>query len=201
MLRTSGKIAVLAVLWACPVAAETVRLTADLPEVRLVLNGQEVVIARMQDDAGPECPPACIQPLQAADGVATLGPIEVIDFLQSEVVPKTGLLLDVRLPAEFATGHVPGALNVPGPTLAADNPYQRDILLALGARDAGAVLEFDSAPALALYAEGPLQDEALRAVQDLVAAGYPAQKLRFFRGGMQEWRQFGLTMSVPAQGG
>lgn len=201
MLRNSGKIAVLAVLWACPVAAEGLSLTPELPEVRLVLNGQEVVIARVQEGPGLECPPDCIVPIQAAQGVDTLGPIEVIRFLQSEVASMTGLLLDVRMPEGFAAGHVPGALNVPGPTLAAENPYQRDILLALGARDAGGVLEFDTAPALAIYAAGPSQDEALRAVQALVAAGYPAQKLRFFRGGMQEWLQFGLTVSVPAQKG
>ena len=201
MQRIAGKFAVLAALWACPVAGDVLSLTPDLTEVRLTLDGQEVVIARAQGETGLMCPPDCIQPMVAADGVETYGPVEVVRFLQEDVAARTGLLLDVRLPAGFAAGHLPGALNIPGVTLAAENAYQRDILLALGARDAGGTLAFDVAPVLAIYAAGPAQDDAVRAVQALVAAGYPAQKLRFFRGGMQEWLQFGLTVSVPAQEG
>lgn len=195
MLRISGKIAVLAALWACPGAAGELLLTPDLAEVRLSLRGQEAVIARAQEGPGLECPPGCIVPIQAAKGEDTLGPIKAIGFMQAELVAKIGLLLDVQMPARFAAGHVPG------PKSAAENPYQRDILLALGARDAGEVRESDTSPALAIYAAGPSQNDAVRAVQALAAAGYPAQKLRFFRGGMQERLQLGLTLSVPAQKG
>lgn len=209
MQRVGNFLVICAALWAVPVAAQDLAIAPDLADLRLVLNGQEVVIARVQDasliagaDAPQElCPPRCVQPMSAGEGVDTLGALEVMDFLQSKVAKGAGLLLDVRLPDGFAAGHVPGAVNVPSPTLGADNPYLPEILMALGAQQDGADLVFDAAMALTVYGDGPAHDEARLAVQALLAAGYPAERIEYFRGGMQEWLQFGLTVAGQAHEG
>ncbi len=178
-----------AALWApAPALAETPPLDPDFTELRLVLDGAETVIAR---GAGAICPPSCLLPITAAEGVQTLGAREVIGVLRDKVATGQGILLDIRLPEAFAAAHLPGAVNVPGMTLAADNPAQAAILQALGAK----------APLWVVYGDGPQDRDAMQVVQDLVAAGVPAETLRYFRGGLQEWLGLGLTVTGPASEG
>ena len=196
MLRI-GAVLLAGVASAVPVVAQERQIAEGLPEVRLTLNGAEVLIGR----AEAECPPDCVQPMRASQGVETLGALEVIWLLQTEVSVGAGLVVDVRLPQDFAAGHVPGAVNVPGVTLAPGNPSLKAILMAFGAAEAGGTLEFASVRPLTVYGAGPGQADAAAAIRSLVEQGFPAGKLRYFRGGMQEWLQFGLTVSNPGQGG
>ena len=182
-------------LWALPAGAEGLSITPDLTDLTVSIKGQSLAIARAGDDPAIQCPPDCVQPMQAAPGGQTLGALEVIGFLRAKVATEHGRVLDVRLPAEFAATHLPGAINVPFATLAAENPYRDDILQALGASKTAAGLNFGAAPLLVVYATGPGNDLAARAVRALVEGGYPIDKILYFRGGLQEWQQFGLTVS------
>lgn len=197
MLRVGRAMLASFLVFPVAVLAQDRLIAEGMPEVHLALNGAGVVIAR----DGALCPPDCVQPLRAAEGVETLGALEVIWLLQTEISAGAGLLVDVRLPQDFAAGHVPGAVNVPGVTLAPGNPAQGGILMALGAAETAVGLDFATARPLTLYGAGPGRAEATEAVRALVQAGFPAGKLRFFRGGMQEWLQFGLTVSHPGQAG
>jgi hypothetical protein len=98
------------------------------------------------------CPTDCLQPISAADGVTTFGELEVLDFLEDVVSNREGLVLDTRIPDDFYTGSIPGAVNVPSRTLAADNRYRNDILRALGAT-AGPndTLDFSGSMSLTLF--------------------------------------------------
>ena len=44
----------------------------------------------------------------------------------------------------------------------------------------------------------PAGDQSSRAIQALLSLGYPAAKLKYYRGGMQAWKLLGLTTVVPA---
>ena len=188
--------------------AQDVRITEGRADASFDLQGVPHVIGRIQDlehqltgefaRTSRACPPFCIQPAIAARGVATIGELEVIDFLENKAAAGTGLLIDCRLPDWFAGGAIPGAVNVPFATLDPTNPYRQDILLALGATGNAAALDFSAAMELILYANGPWDDQAARAVRSLLDAGYPADKLRYYRGGMQDWLMLGLTVTGPA---
>lgn len=191
--------------------AQQVGITADKAESRFTVNGREFTIARVQDTehrltgeftrTSRECPPFCIQPITAADGVETLGELEVLDFLETEVSTGQGLLVDSRLPDWYALGTIPGAVNVPFPTLEADNPYRDDILQALGAvKRVDGSFDFSGAPELVLFCNGPWCGQSPRSIQNLVAAGYPPEKLHYFRGGMQSWQILGLRTYLPLEG-
>jgi rhodanese-related sulfurtransferase len=144
---------------------------------------------------GRACPSQCIEPGNAAAGVATLTELDVFGFMQRSVSAGTGLLVDVRLPAEFSQGSIPGAISVPAPTLVANNPYLEDLLLALGAKGAMGQMDFSGAFDLLIFDDGPWSPTAREAVQLLLDAGYPAQKILYYRGGLQLWHVFGLTVS------
>lgn len=185
--------------------AQDVRITTFKAESTFSLNGQTFTVTRNQDTSAVltgdlartsrVCPPDCLQPISLSDGVATLGELEVLAFLEQSVTDGTGLLLDARNPAAFASGSIPGAVNVPSTTLTEENRYRDDILRALGATNsADGTLDFTNAMTLALFSGGVWSADAPTAIRDLLTAGYPPEKLLYYRGGIQAWAQVGLTL-------
>ena len=192
---------------ALPAMAEPVALVEGLSDLRFEVNGQSFTIARNPDPkaviegefarTSRACPPFCIQPMQAAPGLPTLGEVELLAFLRDKVATGEGVLLDARLPEWFAKGSIPSAVNVPFATLAPENPFRYDILQALGARPAGGgKLDFAAVPELVVFCNGAWSDQSLRALAALIEAGYPVEKLRYYRGGMQDWVMLGLTVAM-----
>lgn len=210
MVRIGAVIAaVVTFAFASFASAQTVKITEDKASVSFSLNGQSFTIERNQDEnatlegeftkTSRACPPFCIQPATAADGVETFGELEILDFLEENVAQGTGLLVDARLPEFYVKGTIPGALNIPFSALSADNPYLTDILKALGAQDAGGTLDFSGAYTLALFCNGPWCGQSPKAIHELLDAGYPAERIKYYRGGMQDWLGLGLTTVVPNQ--
>ena len=162
------------------VAAQDVSLTEGQADISIMLNGQQIVISRSQDtDAmltgefaktSHPCPSFCIQPIIPVAGVTPAGELEVIEFLQKNMAHNTGLLIDARLPDWFNKGAIPGAVNVPFATLNAENPYQADILRALGATPTDDGFDFSNALTLMIYGNGPWDAQGTCAVQVLIAA-------------------------------
>lgn len=192
--------------------AQDVRITTFKSDSTFVLNGQSFTIARNQDTAATlqgdfartsrECPPDCIQPMSVVPGVATLGELELLAFLETKASEGVGLLIDARLPASFAQATVPGAVNVPYLTLDAENRFRDDILRALGAvEQADGTWDFSAALDLALFCNGAWSNDAPAAIENLTAAGYPADKLYYYRGGMQAWLGLGMTTQTAANPG
>ncbi len=210
MVRFGALIAaIVALAFASAASAQTVKITEDIASVSFSLNGQTFTIDRNQDpeetlDAeftktSRACPPFCIQPISAVDVVETFGELEILSFLENEVSVGTGLLVDARLPEFYVKGTIPGALNIPFSALSADNPYLTDILKALGAKDAGGSLDFTGAYTLALFCNGPWCGQSPKAISELIDAGYPADRIKYYRGGMQNWLALGLSTIVPNQ--
>ncbi len=184
--------------------AQDVAITKDVPSVEIKTSSEVLVIERIQDGehrlssdftkTSRPCPPFCIAPMEAAPGVATFGELELIKFMQDALPEENGLLIDARIPSWFEKGSIPGSINVPFPLFSKeDNPYHDDILQALGAKRDGDGWDFTEAKSLTLFCNGPWCDQSPTAIRNLVDAGYPADKLFYYRGGMQAWLAMGLT--------
>lgn len=195
------------VMGASGAMAQEVRIAPDMTSASFEMNGQAFQIERtaapeieqnLLDGTPRTCPPFCITAMQAAPGVETVGELEVIAFLQRAVAEGRGLAIDSRAPDWFAKGTIPGAVNVPASTLEATNPYRQDILKALGAIENRNKMDFDGAMELLLFCNGPWCEDTPRAIQNLVSAGYPPEKLKYYRGGMQVWMMLGLTVQNSA---
>ncbi|MEJ6509052.1 MAG: rhodanese-like domain-containing protein [Octadecabacter sp.] len=185
--------------------AQDVRITTFKDDSTFSLNGQSFTVTRDQNVnatipiefsfTSRACPPNCIQPMIAVTGVAIYGELKVLGFLETKVSDGAGLLLDVRSPQDFALSSIPGAVNVPFVTLGEDNRFRDDIMRALGAvNGAGDELDFSNAMSLAVFSGGSWSSDARTAINHLLSAGYPANKLSYYRGGMQAWRHLGLTV-------
>jgi len=185
--------------------AQEVRITTFKSDATFTLNGQTFTITRNQDTGATmqgefartsrACPPDCLQPMHAADGVVTAGELEVLAFLEQDVTDRRGLLLDTRAPEAFARGSIPGAVNVPFVTLGPENRFRDDILRALGATTApNGTLDFTNAMSLTLFSGGAWSSDAPDAIEHLITAGYPAEKIYYYRGGIQAWIGVGLSV-------
>lgn len=190
-----------------PTYAQTVNITSELPGLSFSVGERRFEIGRAQDPEATlegefaktsrPCPEFCIQPMIVAPGVAPFGELEVLAFLEAEVSGGSGILVDARLPDWFAKGAIPAAVNIPFAALDAQNPYQLDILRALGTEDIGGELNFDAVRSLVIYDNGVWDEQATRAITSLIAAGYPASKIKNYRGGLQDWLHLGLSTVLP----
>ena len=169
---------------------------------------------------GRQCPPFCLQPEQVADGVETIGERELFDFMETELREQSGLLIDARTPSWHQRGTIPGSVNIPFSQLVKelDDPEMLEVLISFGLKprkEVGMVArqlekwdlvetryltekwDFSECKNLVLWCNGPLCGQSPAAIRGLLAAGYPADKIRYYRGGMQMWQLFGLTTVVP----
>ena len=136
--------------------------------------------------------------MQVANGVVTFGETEVLQFLVNEVAGNTGLMVDARMPQDRERGFSPGSVSLPHETMAKGNPFKIDILKALGAREFDGTFNFADARALLVYDRGPSSSEAGKLVNNLLEAGYPAAKIKYYRGGMQVWSVLGFSIEEGA---
>lgn len=169
-----------------------------------IFNGERVKISRENREvaryaerfaaAGDGCGAPCIAPMSIADGIQTLDETQVLEFLVTQVADNSGLMVDARMPAERAQGFIPGTVNLPFATLDPANEYRKDILRALGAREFDGVFNFTDARELLIYDNGPSTNDAGKLVQHLLNEGYPAELIRYYRGGMQVWAVLGFSI-------
>ena len=182
-------------------AADPVGLTPDMLSATVPTPSGMVEIMRNQDNAARlegywtltsrPCPNFCIQPMVPAPGVTPIGELEVIAALQD---PDT-VVADGRIRAEFEAGTIPGAVSVPY-TEAADR---------LG--ELGCAPDFDGficegeLKKVVLFCNGPWCGQSPTAARRMIEAGFPAENISYYRGGMQNWQGLGLTVVPGGAGG
>ena len=201
----------LTVLSAVPALAQEVWITQSLPFAQFEHDDKTFYVERNQDQAATlkgsfaktsrACPPFCVQPMQAAPGVQTLGELELISFLRTEVSLGSGMLVDARLPEWHASGSIPGAVNVSFADLDLNAAAISQPMLELfGVRPLGGGIGFDfsNAQRLVIFCNGAWGDQAPQAIRNLLALGYPADHLFYYRGGMQSWLSLGFNTTSPS---
>ncbi len=191
------------------VHALEVQITADIPSVDVVNNGEKVTIMRNQDTSNTinpdfaktsrNCPPFCINPIKIAEGVETLGELEMIQYLKMKSNGnETILVIDSRTADSFAMGTIPGSINIPWKNLtisAGADPFTiSDILQKqFGVREQEGLWDFSNAKTLILFCNGMWCGQSPQNIYALLKFGYPAEKIKWYRGGMQNWEGLGLT--------
>lgn len=237
MTTITGLLVSAAVLAAAPaspkVAAEPrkdVKITEYLPEVQFTANGKSHTIGRIQDEnneisggfakTSRKCPPFCIHPMEAAPGVATVGELELLEFLKNKVEKGSGLLIDARVESFYVKGTIPGSISIPFTAFSGDDrdPAFQQALAKLGVMRGESVnwtdsthkslddfgqharkfnWDFSRAKDILLFCNGPWCDQSPRAIHALAKFGYPVNKMYYYRGGMQDWLLLGLSVEVP----
>ena len=130
-----------------------------------------------------KCPPFCIQPMQVAPGVTTVGEVELLKFASSG-----GKLIDGRTVEWHIEGTIPGAINMPYTQMA-------ERLDEVGC-NRGKDKKWDcmKAEKVLLFCNGPWCGQSPMAIKAMLREGYPPEKILYYRGGMQAWHVHGLTV-------
>ena len=169
-----------------------------------------------------KCPPFCIQPMTVAPGVETYGELDMFDFMESKLPGEEGIIIDARVPSWYVKGTIPGSVNIPF-TIFEKQPDDLEVIEAferLGGKyrsDVSGITrsienmglldgdqktdhwDFSRAKEVVLWCNGPWCGQSPRAIKAMLELGYPAEKIKYYRGGMQMWQIFGLTTVVPKQ--
>ncbi len=175
------------------IAENEVGITKDMPLATVQTGNGPVEIERIQDTTheisgewaltSRPCPAFCIQPHSPAEGVSTIGELELIEMLQD----PDAVVVDSRTPDWFEGGTIPGAINIP-------YTYVLDDLARMGCEPDFDGWDCTEAKRVALFCNGVWCGQSPTAIRNMIEAGYPADRIFYYRGGMQIWRLLGLTV-------
>lgn len=211
----AGGTAMLLLALAANVQADdlAVGITRSMAKFEGTVNGRNITIMRNQDQSATvnpafaktsrKCPPFCIQPGHLGDGVETIGELEIIEYVEKMAGGDSSIvLIDSRTPDWVTKGTIPGAINLPwtklNPSKGADPISIAEILTKqFGAREAEGLWDFGDAKTLVLFCNGMWCGQSPNNIKNLLRFGYPAHKIKWYRGGMQDWEILGLTTVKP----
>jgi rhodanese-related sulfurtransferase len=189
-----------------------VKITHDLDGVTVRHEGEEIRIQRNQQPGSElnalfqktsrKCPPFCIQPMKIADGVETIDELQLLEYLKRvSAGDKSVLVIDSRGKQWVRRGTIPGSINVHYKKLSLRSADERDIAEILeetfGAHRGSELWKFRGAKTLVLFCNGMWCGQSPSNIKALLRIGYPPSKLKWYRGGMQDWENLGLTKVLP----
>jgi rhodanese-related sulfurtransferase len=195
--------------------AAEVNITPEIESVAVMHGENQVKIMRNQNQKNTvnpafaktsrKCPPFCIQPAVLAPGVETIAELEMLDYLKRKSEGDNSILvIDSRTPDWVAKGTIPGSINIPWTNL---NPSQGADPISIGeileeqfnARNLEGLWNFTNVRTLVMFCNGMWCGQSPNNIRTLLGFGYPADKLKWYRGGMQNWENLGLTTVKPIQ--
>jgi len=186
-----------------------VKITSSMASVDVIHDGKSVTIKRNQNNKNKvdsrfaatsrNCPPFCINPIKLAPGVETIGEVEIINYIKKmSNGDKSILVVDSRTPDWVGKGTIPGAVNIPWTSLhpaKGASPLEiADIMTErFGAKEMEGLWDYSKAKTLVMFCNGMWCGQSPNNIRTLLKFGYPAHKIKWYRGGMQNWENLGLT--------
>lgn len=187
-----------------------VKLTRTVPHVDIKdVDGKVVRIERNQDTANRindsfsktsrKCPPFCIQPMSLTPSVETIGEMQMLDYLKRKGDGDDSIVvIDSRGKDWVKRGTIPGSINLHWKRLTLKHGDEGDIAEifedVFGVQRTAEFWNFSSAKTLVLFCNGVWCGQSPTNIKSLLRLGYPPEKLKWYRGGMQNWELLGLTV-------
>jgi len=111
---------------------------------------------------------------------------------------KSVLVIDSRTEGWVKKGTIPGSVNIPWTKLnAAQGASPLDVVDIMekdfGVTEAEGLYNYTKAKTLVLFCNGMWCGQSPSNIRSLLKYGYPAHKIKWYRGGMQNWSNLGLT--------
>lgn len=189
-----------------------VKITEQLPHFEARHEGRPLRVLRHQDPGhkvvppfdltARDCPPYCIQPMKLAPGVETIGELELIDHLQRAARGEPILVIDSRTEPWVSRGMIPGATHIPytrlDPAHARPGEIAELLELDFDAVRLDGLWSFGAVKTLVFYCNGPWCGQSPTNIRALLQIGYPPDRIKWYRGGMQMWEQLGFMTVKPA---
>ena len=137
-----------------------------------------------------------VQPISLGSGIKTVAEIEVLQFYKLlEESPEKYALVDSRTEGWFKEITLPKAINVPYPDIAYDKFFPEEFkenLSKLNVTGERGNLNFSKAKTIIIFCNGIWCSQSAQAIEQLLKLGYPARKIFWYRGGVQDWSSMGF---------
>jgi rhodanese-related sulfurtransferase len=186
--------------------SKKVFISPGVYSIEVMHKGEKVTIKRNQDRKNTiskyyqPTHRGKIQPMRpfSPHAVETIGALELIDYLQQlEEKGDSLIIIDSRTKAWVKRGTIPGTVNIPFTEFKEDDRAVEIMEEHFDVLSTGSALNFSNAKTLVMYCNGIWCGQSPTAIKKLLNYGYPASKIKYFRGGMQNWESLGLTVVDP----
>jgi len=158
--------------------------------------------------ASSEVPKACkatfitsagkvVFPMQIHKGIETYGEMEVMAFIKNMQYDSTMLFIDTRDEEWYKYRTIPGAMNIHYVYIMKPKIFEVEYkasLVKLGILGKKKPFDFSQAKTILLFCNGAWCSQSPKMVKALLSLGYPPEKIKWYRGGMDDW--LGLSMTT-----
>lgn len=212
MLNTKKLLGILTLTTICSTglfSAEEVNnfvpIAPGIKSIEINLNGEKFTLMRNQSKTNKISSLYNItfrgipQPIKLHKDIETIGELEFIDYMKKAQTDDSISIIDSRKPGWYERLRIPGAINVPF-----TNFNNREDALDVMEDYMGVTenkdetFNFENAKTLVVYCNGYWCGQTPAMVKNaefsLLKIGYPAQKIKYYRGGMQAWTSMGFTV-------
>ena len=163
--------------------AGLLKITGDTTKVIIDTPEGLVEIIRTKNDM--QLIDGVLQAMVPVVGVRPVGELEVLEALRS----RDFRVVDMREPKWRLKSTIPGSISIPYNAVT-----QR--LDELGCTKKGSGWDCASAKNVIAFCNGPACPQSPTAIRAMVHEGFPAERIYYYRGGMQDWLVLGLTASA-----
>ena len=136
-------------------------------------------------------------PMQLHEEIDTYGELVVLAFIKHMQKDDSMLLVDGRKQEWYDYRTIPGAVNLPFHHFKERKSFEFEFehaLRILGVKiNEDESLEFDNVKTIAIFCNGPWCSQSVAMIKALLDIGYPAVKIKWYRGGIQTWLAAGMT--------
>lgn len=138
-------------------------------------------------------------PMQLHEDIMTYGELEVLAFIKQMQKDDSMMLIDGRKQEWYDYRTIPGAINLPFHHFKERELFEYEFehdLRMLGVKiNTDDTLDFSKVKTIVIFCNGPWCSQSVAMIKALLEIGYPAEKISWYRGGMQTWLAAGMTCS------
>lgn len=143
-----------------------------------------------------------LSPMQMHEKIDTYGELEVLEFLEELQEDEHMLFVDCRKKGWYEARTIPGALNIPFIYFTEQGKWQKEKLEALellGVKVTNKGYDFSEAKTVLFFCNGVWCRQSPQMIEALLEMGFPPEKMKWYRGGLQSWLNVGMTSIVPSE--
>lgn len=139
-----------------------------------------------------------ILPIQIDEDINTYGELEVLAFMKQMQTDDSMMLIDACREEFYDYRTIPGAVNMPFHHFKERESFEfefehhlRELGVYINKKDDS--LDFTKAKTIVIFCNGPWCSLSVSMIEVLLEIEYPSEKIKWYRGGMQEWLATGMT--------
>jgi len=158
-----------------------------------------------------------LQPMTLGKEITTVGELELLAHIKlAQSKPESYVLVDARTKQWYEQMTIPTSVNLPFNEINYEEDKDEDdfenedafeeyeeqykkIFKILNIKETKQGLDFSDAKSALLFCNGSWCSQSPNAIFKLINLGYPAEKLLWYRGGIQDWLIYDFTIEVIKQ--